>query len=239
MKTTELQKLIDWDVIMPLPRYAGGHDDQMKALFKGAKVMAHWNEGDYQGVVATAVQLADGRYCWYQDGYGSCSGCDSWEDADDATVKGLCISLAIDAEVFNTLEEMLDDMKGIRAESWKTTAGQELSTIIENELKNKKKSLTYEIQQKYIDEASKEYDSRLEKLKYASKELGIGFHEYDSESMAHCIFDIAKEKWIKDGYVDDSPTIFSKVSEREERLLTQIIGKDVNNHFDNRFIKTI
>lgn len=71
MKTTELQKLIDFEACLAMPRYAGGHDDQMQGLFKGAKVLAHWNEGDYQGSVATAVQLEDGRYCWYQDSYGS------------------------------------------------------------------------------------------------------------------------------------------------------------------------
>lgn len=55
MKTTDLQKLIDWETILPLPRYAGGHDEQMKSLFRGARVLAHWNEGDYEGTVATAA----------------------------------------------------------------------------------------------------------------------------------------------------------------------------------------
>ncbi len=131
MKTTDLQDLIDWDSILPLPRYAGGHDEQMQKLFKGAEVLAHWNEGDYHGTVATAVKLQDGRYCWYQDSYGSCSGCDSWEDASDADVKTLCIGLAIDAEVFPTIEEMLIDMRKDRTEGWKVNAGSELATIIE------------------------------------------------------------------------------------------------------------
>ena len=34
----ELQALIDWDNVMSMPRYAGGHDEQMKGLFKGANV---------------------------------------------------------------------------------------------------------------------------------------------------------------------------------------------------------
>ena len=33
----ELQALIDWDNVMSMPRYAGGHDEQMKGLFKGQK----------------------------------------------------------------------------------------------------------------------------------------------------------------------------------------------------------
>lgn len=113
MQSTEMQKLIDWDAIMPMSRYAGGHDCQMLSLFKGAKVLAHWNEGDDRGQVATAVQLADGRFAWYQDSYGSCSGCDSWEDADDESVRKLCIDLANSARVFTTMQEMLEDMRTI------------------------------------------------------------------------------------------------------------------------------
>ena len=63
----ELQALIDWDNVMSMPRYAGGHDEQMKGLFKGAKVVAHWNQGDYQGTVATCVKLPDGRFLAYND----------------------------------------------------------------------------------------------------------------------------------------------------------------------------
>lgn len=115
---------------MPMGRYAGGHDGQMRALFKGAVVLAHWNEGDYQGTVATAVRLADGRYCWYQDSYGSCSGCDSWEDATDEDVKKLCIGLAVDAEVFPTLEEMIAHMDTPDPRGWADRAGRELSLLL-------------------------------------------------------------------------------------------------------------
>lgn len=130
MNTTEMQALIDWDTIMPMGRYAGGHDGQMKALFKGATVLAHWNEGDYQGSVATAVRLADGRFAWYQDSYGSCSGCDSWEDASDQSVRKLCIDLANGARVFQTLDEMKDDMRRVALEEikgvWWTESAREL-----------------------------------------------------------------------------------------------------------------
>lgn len=36
-----LQKLIDWDSIYKMEREVGGHDEQMKGLFKGAEVIAH------------------------------------------------------------------------------------------------------------------------------------------------------------------------------------------------------
>jgi hypothetical protein len=130
MKSTELQTLIDWDTIMPMRRSSGGHDDQMKALFKGATVLAHWNEEDYQGTVATAVRLEDGRFCWYQDSYGSCAGCDSWEDANDDDVRKLCINLAIDAEIFLSLDEMIADMESTDCATWRANAGKELAAII-------------------------------------------------------------------------------------------------------------
>ncbi len=120
IQTNELQAQINWEAIMPMSRYAGGHDEQMKALFKGSKVLGHWNEGDYQGQVATCVQLADGRVAVYNDYYGSCSGCDSWEDATDADVRKLCIDLSNSAYVFATLEDamawMENEAKGDKSE---------------------------------------------------------------------------------------------------------------------------
>ncbi len=104
--TDELQKLIDWDAIMVMPRYAGGHDQQMQGLFAGVEIIGHWNEGDYQGMVATCVKLPDGRYAIYNDYYGSCSGCDSWEDANDEQVRAMCVSLSNSAYVFNSLDDV-------------------------------------------------------------------------------------------------------------------------------------
>lgn len=103
----ELQALIDWENVMAMPRYAGGHDEQMKGLFKGAKVVAHWNQGNYQGTVATCVKLPDGHFLAYNDYYGSCSGCDSWEDATDVEVKKLCIDLANGAYIFDSLDDVV------------------------------------------------------------------------------------------------------------------------------------
>ena len=103
-----LKELIDWEAIMPMPRYAGGHDDQMCGLFRGSTLIAHYNEGDYQGVVATCVKLEDGRFVIYNDYYGSCSGCDAWEDASDEDVRAMCINLANSAKIFDTLDEVKD-----------------------------------------------------------------------------------------------------------------------------------
>ena len=100
-----LKEHIDWDKIMPMERYAGGHDDQMRGLIKGAKVLGHYNEGDYQGKVATAILLPDKRCALYVDYYGSCSGCDAWEDASSDDVRKLCIDLTNSAYVFKNAKD--------------------------------------------------------------------------------------------------------------------------------------
>jgi len=91
---------------MQLPRYAGGHDEQMIFLFKDSELIAHWNEEDYQGMVATCVKLSNGKYAIYNDYYGSCSGCDSWEGASDEEVKSMCIDLANGAYIFSSLDDV-------------------------------------------------------------------------------------------------------------------------------------
>lgn len=107
VQSDTLKDLIDWEAIMPMARCAGGHDDQMKGLFKGATVLAHWNEGGYQGDVATLVELPDGRAVAYSDYYGSCSWSDCWEDANDDDVRKLCIDLANGAYVWPNKEDAL------------------------------------------------------------------------------------------------------------------------------------
>jgi hypothetical protein len=105
-QSEKLVDRIDWKKIMPMERYAGGHDEQMKGLLKDVTVIAHWNEGDYQGQVATCVQLNDTKeIVIYQDGYGSCSGCDAWEDATNEDIKDLCMDLARNAYVFKNIED--------------------------------------------------------------------------------------------------------------------------------------
>lgn len=117
-----LQSLIDWENIMKMERYAGGHDEQMQGLFKGAKVVAHWNEGDYQGMVATCVKLPDGRFAIYNDYYGSCSGCDSWEDATDDEVKAMCINLSNGTFIFQSLNDVIDYLSNDVPYDWSECA---------------------------------------------------------------------------------------------------------------------
>ena len=102
---------IDWENILRMPRYAGGHDEQMKGLIKGAKVIAHWNEKDYQGQVATILKVRGIGYVFYTDYYGSCSGCDAWEDAEDEDVKKMCKDLVYTSKIFKSLKKVVEHLK--------------------------------------------------------------------------------------------------------------------------------
>lgn len=61
-------------------------------------------------MVATCVKFQKGKfknkYVIYNDYYGSCSGCDSWEDATDENVRKLCIDLSNSAFIFKTLKDV-------------------------------------------------------------------------------------------------------------------------------------
>lgn len=111
-----LQNLIDWENIMEMDRCARGHNEQMCGLFKNAEVLGHYNSGDCQGTVATCVKLKLPRkrkpsFIIYNDYYGTCSGCDSWKDADDDDVRSMCISLANSAYVFDSLEDVKEFLR--------------------------------------------------------------------------------------------------------------------------------
>ena len=121
-QSDKLINRIDWKNIMKMPRCAGGHDEQMRGLLKNVTVLGHWNEGDYQGYVATCVQLNDtGEIVIYNDLYGSCSGCDQWEDATDDDVRQMCRQLVCGAYVFKNLDdckEFLGDPDRERSFDW-------------------------------------------------------------------------------------------------------------------------
>lgn len=112
-----------------MPKYAGGHDDQMKGLFKDVEVIAHWNENDYQGQVATCVKFKKGKfkgkYAIYNDYYGSCSGCDAWEDAPDEDIRKLCINLSNSAYIFKTLDDVKEFLSNPTAgiDPWNSWVG--------------------------------------------------------------------------------------------------------------------
>ena len=97
----ELSELIDWDGVLAQPRYAGGHEEVMRAIFgTNSKVIAWHSSGDYQGEVAIAHKLKDGRVVLMTDYYGSCSGCDAWEDSTEQDARKMINDLVQGAKVF-------------------------------------------------------------------------------------------------------------------------------------------
>ena len=102
-----LKDLINWNKIMSQPRYAGGHEEIMKNLFKNAKVIASYIENNYQGIEGFIYKLPD-QYVIVSDYFGSCSGCDEYDSCSDKELKNLCIQLANNAHSFSTLNEVVN-----------------------------------------------------------------------------------------------------------------------------------
>jgi len=109
-----LQDLLNWSEIMTASRSAGGHSDVMDKLFKG-RVLASHIEEDYQGKLGYVYLVYDfqnfAKIVIVSDYFGSCSGCDAWEDASDTDVRALCIQLANNAHMFDSLQETIDFLK--------------------------------------------------------------------------------------------------------------------------------
>lgn len=104
----ELQNLIDWKSIYKMPRKNGSPDDQMKGLFVGATVVAHWSiPGQIVSIVATCVKLTDGRYLLYKSCYGSRIQRNYWVNATDEEVKQMCINIANGAYIFTSLKDVV------------------------------------------------------------------------------------------------------------------------------------
>lgn len=103
-----MHEYIDWDRVMAAKRYAGGHEEVMNVLFKDATVVAGYVQHDYQGDEAFAYRMQDGRYVIVTDSFGSCGGCDAWEDASDDNARSLVHEIASHARVFDSLTELCD-----------------------------------------------------------------------------------------------------------------------------------
>lgn len=102
-----LEDMIDWPGALAQPRYAGGHEEVMRSIFGPASaVIAWWSDNDYQGTIAIAHQInEDGRVVVMTDYYGSCSGCDSWEDSSEEDARRMIHDLVQHAKVFPTRAE--------------------------------------------------------------------------------------------------------------------------------------
>jgi len=115
-KDLMLKDLLDWEQIMIQPRYAGGHEEVMKVLFRGATVLASFVEDDYDGQLGFVYKVPwndTEKVALVTDYFGSCSGCDAWEDADDETARELCLALANNAKLFRTIADAIAYLRTI------------------------------------------------------------------------------------------------------------------------------
>ena len=58
----------------------GRWHETVAAALPDGEVIFSTGTDDYQGSVAIVARLDDGRWLHYDWSYGSCSGCDAWED---------------------------------------------------------------------------------------------------------------------------------------------------------------
>lgn len=111
--TPMLKDFLDWNRIMKAEgRSAGGHSEILDCLFKDSVVLASHIDDDYQGktgyvyIVHNFINFA--KIVVVSDYFGSCSGCDVWEDASDEDIRDLCIQLANNAHMFDSINEAIE-----------------------------------------------------------------------------------------------------------------------------------
>lgn len=59
----------------------------VKQALPDGEIVSSVGSCDYQGSVAIVAKLDDGNWLHYAWSYGSCSGCDAWEDEPEESVK--------------------------------------------------------------------------------------------------------------------------------------------------------
>ena len=108
---TMLKDFLDWDRILKQRGSAGGHSEIMDVLFINGIVLANVSDNDYQGNIGYAYLVYGytdtAKIVVISDSYGSCSGCDGWEDATGEDLRQLCTNLANDAHMFDSIEEAI------------------------------------------------------------------------------------------------------------------------------------
>jgi hypothetical protein len=98
---------------MKQSRYAGGHEDVMFNIFgRNASVIAHWIDDDYQGSEAFAYQFSDGSVVLITDYFGSCSGCDAWEDSSDEDARGMIRDMVSSSRLFSNINDAITFCEG-------------------------------------------------------------------------------------------------------------------------------
>lgn len=84
-------------------RYSSCLIDLLTQL-QAVQVLFEKYDNDYQGFVDVDVLLSDGRVFSYAYSYGSCSGCDEWENLGLSTEE-IKKTMLTEATIFNSIEE--------------------------------------------------------------------------------------------------------------------------------------
>lgn len=114
MNKQQILDSIDWIKVMQAPRFSGGHQEVFENIFgDNAVAIASFIEDDYQGDEAFAFQFKDGTIAIITDSFGSCSGCDSWEDASDDEAMHLITSMVTSSRIFKTLDKAIEYCKNV------------------------------------------------------------------------------------------------------------------------------
>lgn len=106
---------IDWKTMLDesiTPRTAGSHVDHLSKMFVNSHMIAHHSDGNWSGWDAVVILFAPPnpalkpKIVLITDHFGSCSGCDVWDEVSDRTLKELLISIANNARTFDSFEEI-------------------------------------------------------------------------------------------------------------------------------------
>ena len=140
MTKQEVLDSVDWEKVISAPRFAGGHTEVMLAIFGNkAVVIAEYFENDYQGTEAFAYRFSDGTIAILTDWFGSCPGCDSWEDSSDEDARNMIRSLVTSARIFSDLYQAIEFCTTVEddAMEYPFHAARELVSQLKEQIKNK------------------------------------------------------------------------------------------------------
>jgi len=107
---------INWEIMLDedkTPRYSGSHIDQMKNFLVDSDIIASEYDDNYQGhdsmvfLFTPANPKLDPKLIIVTSYFGSCSGCDAWENAKDDDLRQSLVAIANNARVFDSFEDIL------------------------------------------------------------------------------------------------------------------------------------
>jgi len=121
-RSVKMSDFIDWETMLDdskTMRSSGSKIDQLSRMFLHSHMIASDSSGDYQGEDTVVILFTppipdtDPKIIIISSYYGSCSGCDSWEDANDKNMKEILESLANNARLFDNFEDTIKYLESV------------------------------------------------------------------------------------------------------------------------------